>query len=86
MVNKYMMILVAMFNTVRDMGPYYISNVVGWVKSALWNAPFRVFLDIELELLRLQRGYIEEPEEPEEPEEKPKKSYLSKLLSRFKSD
>tara|TARA_B100000768_G_C11253925_1_gene365462 strand:+ start:213 stop:470 length:258 start_codon:yes stop_codon:yes gene_type:complete len=84
--NKYIMLLVAMFNTVRDMGPQYISNVLGWVKSALWNAPFRIFLDIELELLRLQRKYIEEPEEPEEPEEKPKKAYLSNLLSIFKSD
>lgn len=72
-----------MFNTARDMGPQYISNVLRWVKSALWNAPFRVFLDIELELLRLQRAYIEEPEEPEE---KPKKSYLGNLLSRSKSD
>lgn len=69
-----------MFNTARDMGPQYISNVLRWVKSALWNAPFRVFLDIELELLRLQRAYIEEPEE------KPKKSYLGNLLSRSKSD
>ena len=42
------MLIVAMFNTARDMGPQYISNVLGWVKSALWNAPFRVFLDIEL--------------------------------------
>jgi hypothetical protein len=86
MMNKYIMLIVAMFNTARDMGPQYISNVLGWVKSALWNAPFRVFLDIELELLRLQRRYIEDPEEPEEPEEKPKKSYLGNLLSRSKSD
>ena len=96
MMSKYIMLLLAIFNTAREMGPQYIVNFADWIKTAVWNAPFRVFLDIELELLRLNRRLDPdsesdeeiqpEPEPEPEPEEKSRFSYLSKLWKCNKSD
>ena len=66
MMSKYIMLLLAIFNTVCEMGPQYIVNFTDWIKTALWNAPFRVFLDIELELLRLNRRLDPDSESDEE--------------------
>lgn len=81
-----------MFNTARDMGPQYISNTLEWIKTALWDAPFRVFLDIELELLRLNSRMDPDSESDEEiqtdppPCEKKGFSYLSNFWKCNKAD
>lgn len=86
------MLLLAIFNTAREMGPQYIVNFADWIKTAVWNAPFRVFLDIELELLRLNRRLDPDSESDEEiqpepePEEKSYFSYLSNLWKSKKVD
>lgn len=86
------MLLLAIFNTAREMGPQYIVNFADWIKTAVWNAPFRVFLDVELELLRLNRRLDPDSESDEEiqpepePEEKSYFSYLSKLWKSKKVD
>ena len=84
------MLLLAIFNTAREMGPQYIVNFADWIKTALWNAPFRMFLDIELELLRLNRRLDPDSESDEEiqPEPEPEleeKSYFSYLSNLWKS-
>jgi len=90
--SKYIMLLLAIFNTVREMGPHYIVNFADWIKTAVWNAPFRVFLDVELELLRLNRRLDSDSESDEEiqpepePEEKSYFSYLSNLWKSKKVD
>jgi hypothetical protein len=50
------MLLKAIYNTLFDMGPYYIESMYNWVKMALWNAPTRVILDVQLEQMRLERN------------------------------
>jgi len=49
------MILKAIYNTLFNMGPYYIESTYNWVKMALWSAPIRVILDVQLEQMRLER-------------------------------
>jgi hypothetical protein len=53
------MILKAIYNTLFDMGPYYIESTYNWVKMALWSAPIRVILDVQLEQMRLERNLSE---------------------------
>ena len=50
------MLLMAIFNTAIGMGPYYLDTTFKWFKMALWDAPTRVFLDIQLEQMRLERN------------------------------
>jgi hypothetical protein len=38
-----------------SMGPEYTTNVLKWVKSAVWDAPYRVWLDIELQKIAYDR-------------------------------
>jgi hypothetical protein len=47
------------------MGPYYMESTYRWLKMALWNAPTRVILDVQLEQMRLERN-LSEDIEPEE--------------------
>jgi hypothetical protein len=62
------MLLTAMFNTMYGMGPYYIESTYKWFKMALWDAPTRVFLDVQLEQMRLERNLSEEESEDEKQE------------------
>lgn len=39
----------AIYRTIISMTPFYLENVCQWVKMALWDAPKRIYLDIELE-------------------------------------
>jgi hypothetical protein len=50
------MLLTAVYNTMISMGPYYMSSTYKWFKAALWDAPTRVYLDIQLEHMRLERN------------------------------
>ena len=62
------MLFTAIYNTLNTMGPYYLTSTYKWFKAALWDAPVRVYLDIQLEHLRLERNLskIEEGEIHEE--------------------
>lgn len=53
------MILVAIYNTILSMGPYYTTSTYKWFKSALWDAPMRLYLDIQLEYMRIERNLSE---------------------------
>jgi len=46
----------AIYQTVTGMGPTYLVNIYRWFKTALWDAPYRVWLDIELEKLSIERN------------------------------
>ena len=45
----------AICRTMISMGPEYTTNVLKWVKSAVWDAPYRVWLDIELQKIAYDR-------------------------------
>ncbi len=62
------MLLTAIFNTVYGMAPYYVESTYKWFKMALWDAPTRVFLDVQLEQMRLERNLSEEESEDEKQE------------------
>ena len=66
--NKLKMLLTAIFNTMYGMGPYYIESTYKWFKMALWDAPTRVFLDVQLEQMRLERNLSEGETEDEKQE------------------
>tara|TARA_B100000405_G_scaffold46523_2_gene30615 strand:- start:1275 stop:1412 length:138 start_codon:yes stop_codon:yes gene_type:complete len=44
------------------MGPHYLVNIYRWVKMAIWDAPIRLFLDVELELQSIERSTAMETE------------------------
>ena len=50
------MLFQAIANTTVDMGPHYLTNICKWVKSAVWDAPYRVYLDVQLEKQKLERN------------------------------
>lgn len=62
------MLLVVIYNTVISMGSYYARSTYKWVKMAVWDAPIRVYLDVQLEQMRLERNLsnFEEDENHEE--------------------
>ena len=62
------MLLTAIFNTAIGMGPYYMESIYKWLRMALWNAPTRIILDVQLEQMRLERNLSEDidPEEKQE--------------------
>ena len=37
-----------------SMTPFYIENLCVWVKTAVWDAPRRIYLDIDLEKHRIE--------------------------------
>ena len=45
----------AIMQTVIGMGPIYFHYIFTWVKMAVWDAPYRVWLDIELEKISIER-------------------------------
>jgi len=47
--------LKAVYVTIMTMGAFYVENFAVWVKTAVWDAPRRVYLDIDLERHRLSR-------------------------------
>lgn len=59
------MLLTAIFNTLIGMGPYYMDSTYKWIKMAVWDAPTRVFLDVQLEQIRLERNLSEKESEDE---------------------
>jgi len=55
----------ALTETFRSYGPYYLKNIYLWFKSAVWDAPRRFFLDLQLEQMRINRDLSDEYEEGE---------------------
>mgnify|MGYP000494506170 CR=1 FL=1 len=49
----------AIISTFRSQGSQYAINIYHWFKSALYDAPYRLWLDIELELLLIERRLSE---------------------------
>jgi len=47
----------AIYRTVVYNGPQYFLNICDWVKTAVWNAPYRVYLDVELEKVAIEREF-----------------------------
>jgi len=45
----------AIYRTVMTMSPFYIENFCIWVKTAIWDAPRRIYLDIDLEAHKIKR-------------------------------
>ena len=60
------MYLQAVFQTMRDMGPQYLINIYKWVKCAVWDAPFRVYLDVELEKNMIERNLSRDEDDEDE--------------------
>jgi hypothetical protein len=46
----------AIYQSMTTMGPTYLVNIYKWFKMALWDAPYRIWLDIELEKLAIERN------------------------------
>ena len=59
----------AIFNTLRDTGPQYLVNTYKWIKMAVWDAPYRIFLDVDLEYTRLRFVEMKEMSELETQED-----------------
>jgi hypothetical protein len=64
-----MIYLQAFIQTLTSMGPHYITNTYKWLKMAVWDAPYRVWLDVELEKISIDRYELEQKEalDDEEP-------------------
>ena len=50
-----MIYLQAVCHTIISMGPQYLMKTYTWFKTALWDAPQRLFLDIELAKMEIDR-------------------------------
>ena len=50
------MYIQAIANTFYTMGPQYLTSIFRWVKAAVYDAPIRLLLDIELELQSMERA------------------------------
>jgi len=64
-----MIYLQAFIQNLTSMGPHYITNTYKWVKMAVWDAPYRVWLDVELEKISIDRCELEQKQalDDEEP-------------------
>jgi hypothetical protein len=45
----------AIYRTIITMSPFYVENFCIWVKTAVWDAPRRIYLDIDLEKQKIER-------------------------------
>jgi hypothetical protein len=50
--------LKAVYVTLMTMGVHYIEHACTWIKAAVWDAPRRVILDVQLEKYKLEREDI----------------------------
>ena len=49
------MYIKAIYRNTISMSSFYIENFYNWVKMAVWDAPYRIYLDIDLEKQKLER-------------------------------
>jgi len=45
----------AIYRTMMTMSSFYVENFCLWVKTAVWDAPRRIYLDIDLEKQKIER-------------------------------
>ena len=45
----------AIYRTIMTMSSFYVENFCLWVKTAVWDAPKRIYLDIDLEKQKIER-------------------------------
>ena len=45
----------AIYRTIMTMSSFYVENFCLWVKTAVWDAPRRIYLDIDLEKQKIER-------------------------------
>jgi hypothetical protein len=65
-----MIYIQAVYQTFASMGPHYLLNTYNWIKTALWDAPYRFLLDVELEKLSIEREeHLSENDNPEKQNE-----------------
>jgi hypothetical protein len=50
-----MIYIQAVYQTLVSMGPQYLINTYRWAKTAVWDAPYRFILDVELEKMAIER-------------------------------
>ena len=48
------MYIKAIYRTIFTMTPFYLENLCLWVKSAVWDAPRRIYLDVDLEKHKIE--------------------------------
>jgi hypothetical protein len=72
----------AIYITLITMGVYYVENVCLWFKSALYDAPYRLILDVQLEKQKLDREqFLSEKKIPKNQDECATTSPLSPTIS-----
>lgn len=49
------MYIKAIYRNTISMSSFYIENFCNWVKMAVWDAPMRLYLDIDLEVEKIKR-------------------------------
>ena len=49
------MYIKAIYRTIMSMSSFYVENFCLWVKTAVWDAPRRIYLDIDLEKQKIER-------------------------------
>ena len=49
------MYIKAIYRNTISMSSFYIENFFNWVKTAVWDAPRRIYLDIDLEVEKIKR-------------------------------
>ena len=54
------MYIKAIYRTIVTMSSFYIENFCLWVKTAVWDAPRRIYLDIDLEYHNLSKSESKE--------------------------
>jgi hypothetical protein len=54
------MYLKAIYLTLISMTPFYVENICKWVRAAVWDAPYRFILDVDLERIKLERDLSRE--------------------------
>lgn len=72
----------AVYVTLITMSVHYIENFCLWVKTALWDAPHRIILDVQLEKQKLDREqFLSEKKMMESQDECTTTSHLSPTIS-----
>ena len=59
------MYIQAIYQTMKSTGPQYVVNIFNWVKCAVYDAPLRLYLDVELEKIAIERHLSLDEEEEE---------------------
>jgi hypothetical protein len=72
----------AIYITLITMGVHYVENVCLWVKSAVWDAPYRFILDVQLEKQKIDRErFLSEKRSLENQDKCTTTSHLSPTIS-----